>query len=529
MAVEGLESFVSQWALNAQSQELLASLPPEALNKVIIDFQPRDTSRDVNSIFQKFASSIAASHTNSEDVESFIAQWGLHEEAQAILLGLTPGKRAKVMAEFNPRDREMDANNVFMKFATNVGKGFGVGKGKGVTKGFGKTSYVPPAARSLPYSQPQYVPATVYVPPSQRRAAAVAPALPQASMAGGSLQGSAAAAEIKARAMAAAEAARNAAQGGGGAAPASRQLMDKKAPITKVEDMDFPKAEEVAQFCASWGLEEEAMDVLCTQLDAPCQRKVIQEFNPRDTSSNVTGVFMTYARSVQAAYEANGKSFEDPRRAVAKATGKGSGSLATAFSDGDWNCAECGDHQFARNMSCRMCGAPRPGAAPPPRMYQPPQAMTAMTTYIPPSRTSYTPPTASRPAVGFLGGDWMCPSCGDHNFARNTQCRRCGVSKPAENLPGHRADAAAAYGGPDVPQHEVDEFVSRWALGPDAQGMLAAMAPLHRRSILQQFNPRDTSRDVNAVFMKFAQNMSRGQGPVRGPGPGSYGSGFISY
>lgn len=27
---------------------------------------------------------------------------------------------------------------------------------------------------------------------------------------------------------------------------------------------------------------------------------------------------------------------------------------------GDWNCAQCGDHQFARNRECRKCGAPNP-------------------------------------------------------------------------------------------------------------------------------------------------------------------------
>mmetsp|Transcript_45815 Transcript_45815/g.102662 ORF Transcript_45815/g.102662 Transcript_45815/m.102662 type:complete len:221 (+) Transcript_45815:106-768(+) len=28
-------------------------------------------------------------------------------------------------------------------------------------------------------------------------------------------------------------------------------------------------------------------------------------------------------------------------------------------------------------------------------------------------------------------GDWECPSCGDFNFARNTECRKCGTPKPA--------------------------------------------------------------------------------------------------
>ena len=28
----------------------------------------------------------------------------------------------------------------------------------------------------------------------------------------------------------------------------------------------------------------------------------------------------------------------------------------------------------------------------------------------------------------FLPGDWKCPKCGDHQFAKNTECRKCGAS-----------------------------------------------------------------------------------------------------
>jgi len=28
---------------------------------------------------------------------------------------------------------------------------------------------------------------------------------------------------------------------------------------------------------------------------------------------------------------------------------------------GDWQCLQCGDHQFSRNTTCRQCGANRPG------------------------------------------------------------------------------------------------------------------------------------------------------------------------
>mmetsp|Transcript_106594 Transcript_106594/g.340063 ORF Transcript_106594/g.340063 Transcript_106594/m.340063 type:complete len:181 (-) Transcript_106594:53-595(-) len=31
-----------------------------------------------------------------------------------------------------------------------------------------------------------------------------------------------------------------------------------------------------------------------------------------------------------------------------------------------------------------------------------------------------------------LPGDWACPGCGDHQFARNTECRKCGTSNPGD-------------------------------------------------------------------------------------------------
>merc|ERR1712226_337877 len=37
--------------------------------------------------------------------------------------------------------------------------------------------------------------------------------------------------------------------------------------------------------------------------------------------------------------------------------------MPSGMKEGDWICDACGDHQFARNASCRRCNAPRPAAA----------------------------------------------------------------------------------------------------------------------------------------------------------------------
>mmetsp|Transcript_76271 Transcript_76271/g.93662 ORF Transcript_76271/g.93662 Transcript_76271/m.93662 type:complete len:355 (-) Transcript_76271:197-1261(-) len=82
---------------------------------------------------------------------------------------------------------------------------------------------------------------------------------------------------------------------------------------------------------------------------------------------------------------------------------------------GDWNCKACGDLQFARNTKCRRCGAEKPSEA----------ELAA----APPARPNVAPD--GRP---MRPGDWMCPICGDHVFARNSQCRKCGQPRPAEVL-----------------------------------------------------------------------------------------------
>jgi len=69
-------------------------------------------------------------------------------------------------------------------------------------------------------------------------------------------------------------------------------------------------------------------------------------------------------------------------------------------------CYECGGPHLARNcpaVKCYRCGG------------------------------SHLARGCSRPYKmdSLKHGDWLCASCGDHQFARNTECRMCGAAKPA--------------------------------------------------------------------------------------------------
>eukprot|EP00933_Yihiella_yeosuensis_P002998 TRINITY_DN10527_c0_g1_i1.p1 TRINITY_DN10527_c0_g1~~TRINITY_DN10527_c0_g1_i1.p1 ORF type:complete len:437 (-),score=68.19 TRINITY_DN10527_c0_g1_i1:107-1417(-) len=93
------------------------------------------------------------------------------------------------------------------------------------------------------------------------------------------------------------------------------------------------------------------------------------------------------------------------------------------FKDGDWHCKSCGDHQFARNTSCRKCGAPKDGVQEPDR--EPPRRR-----YSEVPVPSAAPVFQARDIGEVREGDWECPACGDLQFSRNTSCRRCGEMKP---------------------------------------------------------------------------------------------------
>lgn len=71
--------------------------------------------------------------------------------------------------------------------------------------------------------------------------------------------------------------------------------------------------------------------------------------------------------------------------------------------------------------------------------------------------------------VDIRAGDWECPKCNDHQFARNTECRRCGAPKPRD-APRVMVQKLVARGG------------RRWCSPSPPQGGRRSRSPLQRRS-----------------------------------------------
>lgn len=116
------------------------------------------------------------------------------------------------------------------------------------------------------------------------------------------------------------------------------------------------------------------------------------------------------------------------------------------FKHGDWRCAGCGDHQFARNTSCRKCGTSKPEEA---------KA----------SKFSSEP-------TEFKEGDWACVSCGDHQFARNNACRKCGTPRPSSNITVTLAS--------DLPQ---DDDIPITGFAPEREKSVFRSSPYEDRTL----------------------------------------------
>lgn len=85
---------------------------------------------------------------------------------------------------------------------------------------------------------------------------------------------------------------------------------------------------------------------------------------------------------------------------------------------GDWICDKCGDLQFARNAFCRMCHGKGKKAE---------ESTVAVV-----GDKAAAKGKGKGKAAGGKGkeGDWVCGSCGDQQFAKNSMCRMCGAAKP---------------------------------------------------------------------------------------------------
>eukprot|EP00435_Cladocopium_sp_Y103_P020168 s882_g4.t3 len=92
---------------------------------------------------------------------------------------------------------------------------------------------------------------------------------------------------------------------------------------------------------------------------------------------------------------------------------------------------DCNNHNYADKINCNRCGAPRP-----------------------PDMSLPQPPSHGGKGGGKVKdmrpGDWMCPSCGNHNYADKKNCNRCGLARPLD-MTGGAPVTRAGYGAATAP------------------------------------------------------------------------------
>ncbi|KAH8702019.1 RNA binding protein [Talaromyces proteolyticus] len=137
---------------------------------------------------------------------------------------------------------------------------------------------------------------------------------------------------------------------------------------------------------------------------------------------------------------------------------------------GDWTCPSCGFSNFQRRTACFRCSFPAVGAAPDPINYGygygPPSMMPPMNHHGG-HGMGHSRAGGNGGVVPFRAGDWKCGSegCGYHNFAKNTNCLRCGAPRS-----GAAVVADSAFPSPMEPP-------SGFGMGPGSMTSTPAPAP----------------------------------------------------
>ncbi|EMR09107.1 hypothetical protein PNEG_02451 [Pneumocystis murina B123] len=123
---------------------------------------------------------------------------------------------------------------------------------------------------------------------------------------------------------------------------------------------------------------------------------------------------------------------------------------------GDWNCPFCGFSNFQRRTACFRCSF----SAFPANINDDPMMACSYVSFggnfpLQPSVSNADPSFPSYPLairtstqggnVPFRAGDWKCKAegCGYHNFAKNTNCLKCGANKNTFTITDHNISSSS--------------------------------------------------------------------------------------
>jgi len=103
-----------------------------------------------------------------------------------------------------------------------------------------------------------------------------------------------------------------------------------------------------------------------------------------------------------------------------------------------------------------------------------------------------------------LPGDWQCPKCQDHQFARNTQCRRCGTARPiAEETQAQLERSKLAGLSSPEGREEVTQFVQKWGINSRCEQMIRTAPTSVAQKAMADFSPAEGTTNVSGRFASF--------------------------
>lgn len=469
-----LENFVAHWGLDEKCQEVLISLDPVTLAKVMSGFQPKDLP-SASRMFMGFVKSVSgkggaptaqqafggggggstsqpAEPTGNDVIDGFIAQWGLDATCQDVLINLDIETQLKILSGFQPRDPSR-SNQMFMGFVKSVTGGKGGGS--------------------------------------------------MGEQAGGdAIDGFAAALGL-----------------GGPQSRSQLYSMDPDAQLRVKAD----------NFIAQWGLDTQARDALVT-LDSETQLRVMSGFKPSDIS-RVNQMFMGFVKSV--AGKGGGQT---PRQTWGGGGGFSQGGGGFSQSSGGFGKGSANANADAIDNLMAQLGFD--ASAQEVLSQLDPESQQTVTAALEGLRQQTQGSTSGvhgGNAAAFAAHWGLDSKCQEvlSGLDPMTQQKVMNDFNPKDAARANQmfmgfVKSVASSGAPTAPQafgfsaralqppaatgnDTVDNFITQWGLDAKSQETLLNLEPETASRVMSGFQPKDPSR-ANQMFMGFVKSVSGGGG-----------------
>lgn len=182
----------------------------------------------------------------------------------------------------------------------------------------------------------------------------------------------------------------------------------------------------------------------------------------------------------------------------------------------DWTCPSCYTSNFASRESCKNCSYPRPvGLGDSGDVRSSPYGGGASMPPHPDSKGK-----GKGPPREFREGDWICTTCGNHNFSCTVVCKKCGEevregfkrgdwicrSCHNHNFAKRSTCANVVCGAPKPPEPEMSRAQQHYEsqkLAKEEEGLSIANMPKNPLSLMSWNQPKDPNANAGWANQSF--------------------------